>query len=779
MSDKRVGVVIEGKAAVAPAFRQVKREFDVLKAASKGLSNVITGIGQGIGQRFAGVAFDAVRSVTDVFTQAVPKALAYARTIDGIADATGASAAQASILAGTLKMLDIPTDGLATTFRSLSSEIVTNEAKFNALGIKIRDNGGNLINTVSILDNVRSALANMGDGAAKTALAVDLFGRQALTMMDYLSLSDEAAANAASELERMGLVLTDETVRAAEDADRSFALLGMSIDGLQVQLASNLLPAIINIVNAIRNWVMENRDGLIRVLAQVAGALSGFVSGVLGATDAMSGFINSLRSSGSAVDQTRAGIEAQIAALRQQRDAYGASAGGAGKAGGASDKLTASLTKQINKLRAQRDALMEVARAHAEQADAAFKSMLAGLDANERAYQLDQRRADLNDRLTEAQNEQAAGAAEAARELQLLREEAQLAIAGEADPDRQFAIAADYAMREQRMIEQHAEEATRLEKAVADRRKEIADFEVEVTRQAAMDKARAEIEAAQEVSSRIQELATADNKFKRNLVDLRALQSQLQSEAEIARESGNTLLLQAIEQNLASVRQAIRTQEEARRIKQHERELERQKERAASYKNTSNAVLATINAEIKRLEAELVTYDNTNKRRMDAVNLQEKLAQRLEQDKPGLDEYVKSFKDWAKAGQDVARSLERIGRALEAIASVVGFGADIMSFLQMDWLFGKPSVDRRAKGGPVGAGKPYIVGEEGPELFVPNTSGGIVPNGAMGGGGISVTIQAGAYLGSAADAREFAQRVYNAMQEESSRRFGLSPRGAF
>jgi len=36
-----------------------------------------------------------------------------------------------------------------------------------------------------------------------------------------------------------------------------------------------------------------------------------------------------------------------------------------------------------------------------------------------------------------------------------------------------------------------------------------------------------------------------------------------------------------------------------------------------------------------------------------------------------------------------------------------------------------------ADGGPVGANKPIIVGEQGPELFVPNSSGNIVPNGQL------------------------------------------------
>lgn len=57
-----------------------------------------------------------------------------------------------------------------------------------------------------------------------------------------------------------------------------------------------------------------------------------------------------------------------------------------------------------------------------------------------------------------------------------------------------------------------------------------------------------------------------------------------------------------------------------------------------------------------------------------------------------------------------------------------GTGGQLMSML-----FG----GFRADGGPVQLGKAYVVGERGPELFVPGASGGIVPNGA---GGMTVNI---------------------------------------
>ncbi|NMV36774.1 phage tail tape measure protein [Ralstonia insidiosa] len=47
----------------------------------------------------------------------------------------------------------------------------------------------------------------------------------------------------------------------------------------------------------------------------------------------------------------------------------------------------------------------------------------------------------------------------------------------------------------------------------------------------------------------------------------------------------------------------------------------------------------------------------------------------------------------------------------------------------------------RASGGPVDAGKTYLVGENGPELWTPSQSGSIVPNHELGGGGTVVNVQ--------------------------------------
>lgn len=54
-------------------------------------------------------------------------------------------------------------------------------------------------------------------------------------------------------------------------------------------------------------------------------------------------------------------------------------------------------------------------------------------------------------------------------------------------------------------------------------------------------------------------------------------------------------------------------------------------------------------------------------------------------------------------------------------------------------VFSMPSLLGRAKGGSVMAGQPYLVGERGPELFMPGRSGGIAPTGSFG-GAVSVVV---------------------------------------
>lgn len=83
---------------------------------------------------------------------------------------------------------------------------------------------------------------------------------------------------------------------------------------------------------------------------------------------------------------------------------------------------------------------------------------------------------------------------------------------------------------------------------------------------------------------------------------------------------------------------------------------------------------------------------------------------------------------------------------------------------------------RRQFGGSVNANKPFLVGESGPELFIPPTSGSIVPNDQLGGGGTTINVT---ITGNSFDSRSRAEEVVDLVAEKLTRKLQLSAVGSF
>jgi tape measure domain-containing protein len=111
----------------------------------------------------------------------------------------------------------------------------------------------------------------------------------------------------------------------------------------------------------------------------------------------------------------------------------------------------------------------------------------------------------------------------------------------------------------------------------------------------------------------------------------------------------------------------------------------------------------------------------------------------------GADNWGESLKQIASGALvDIAKQLVRIFIIEQAIQGIKNFltpfsgstplgagGGTIGRFGTFGPNYGIP---QRAMGGSVRAGQPYLVGERGPELFMPGRSGGIAPTGSFGGG---------------------------------------------
>lgn len=113
---------------------------------------------------------------------------------------------------------------------------------------------------------------------------------------------------------------------------------------------------------------------------------------------------------------------------------------------------------------------------------------------------------------------------------------------------------------------------------------------------------------------------------------------------------------------------------------------------------------------------------------------------------------------FAKVGNESATEMiknakQKIDDEKESFASWVKSKLNTRITVTVDYVYNvgsPPSIPGRAVGGPVSAGSPYVVGERGPELFIPDVSGTIIPNNEMatgsslgGGNNYSITVNAG------------------------------------
>lgn len=126
------------------------------------------------------------------------------------------------------------------------------------------------------------------------------------------------------------------------------------------------------------------------------------------------------------------------------------------------------------------------------------------------------------------------------------------------------------------------------------------------------------------------------------------------------------------------------------------------------------------------------------------------------------------FKMWGDGLVVFYSRLVDIGNAIERIVTLAAKVGDSWSNigpnikyamgLEPNQTLSEKWFGKRAAGGPVSGGSPYMVGERGPELFVPGTSGSIVPNGKLG-GGISVVLNGNFYGTDQSAAEKFADML--------------------
>ncbi len=156
-----------------------------------------------------------------------------------------------------------------------------------------------------------------------------------------------------------------------------------------------------------------------------------------------------------------------------------------------------------------------------------------------------------------------------------------------------------------------------------------------------------------------------------------------------------------------------------------------------SWETYTRAVLKTQD-EISDTPANLKEMDNFSKTA--AKNIQNSFADFL------FDPFDKGLKGMAQGFGDTIKRMIANAVAADLAKKLFGGLADNgstrgsgLAGSALNWI-GSLFGGARAEGGPVTGGVPYLVGERGPEMFVPQGNGSIVPNKVMKGGGHTIIV---------------------------------------
>lgn len=154
-----------------------------------------------------------------------------------------------------------------------SIEGASNEGSraLESLGVSLTDSEGKTASASDVVSQIADRFKAMPDGVEKTAAAMAIFGRSGTELIPMLNTGSEGLAAMGDEAERLGLVFSSDTGRAAEMFNDNLSRLRKTVTGLWNRVAANVLPAFIQLTN---KFLEGSREG---------GTFDSIVSGISGA----------------------------------------------------------------------------------------------------------------------------------------------------------------------------------------------------------------------------------------------------------------------------------------------------------------------------------------------------------------------------------------------------------------------------------------------------------------------------------------------------------------
>lgn len=265
-----------------------------LKESQSGIAAFGKSVGAALTIAAAGVAAASV-----AIGASIKSAIDEADKVNKLSQSAGLTTEEFSKLKYAAELSDVSTEALGKSMGKLSKAMVETAGgaggpaaeAFKALGISVQDANGNVRASSDVFSDIAAKFQGYEDGAAKTALAIAIFGKAGAGMIPLLNQGKTGLADAAEEAERYGLVLDQKTTRAAETFNDNLKRMDKIKEGLAITIAAKLLPSLEQMSDAMLR-ARENSTLMNSAADLLGNILKGLVSAGLQVSAVVGGLAN-------------------------------------------------------------------------------------------------------------------------------------------------------------------------------------------------------------------------------------------------------------------------------------------------------------------------------------------------------------------------------------------------------------------------------------------------------------------------------------------------------
>lgn len=261
---QKTEVIITAKDETRAAIASAQRGLQSLSSSAAGLKNSFSFLGAGGG--LVGLIGGAGLTAT------VKTAIDGLDALNDSAERLGITAEDLSALNFAGKLNGVAADEMAEALKKLSVKMKEAAdggkeagALFDALGIKVTDSTGRLKSADAVFAEIAEAFAGMEDGAGKTAIAVETFGRAGAKLVPVLNSGADGLKKMREEGAQLGAIIDGKLAKQAAEFNDNLDRLSTVSAAAGIAIASKFLPALNQLSEEFLIGI-KNADGFFNAL---------------------------------------------------------------------------------------------------------------------------------------------------------------------------------------------------------------------------------------------------------------------------------------------------------------------------------------------------------------------------------------------------------------------------------------------------------------------------------------------------------------------------------